>query len=38
MKEKLEKAKNFVYDHKEEIAIMVIGGVACLTWYTEGEP
>ena len=37
MKEKLEKAKNFVYDHKEEIAIMVIGGVACLTWYAAGK-
>lgn len=37
MKEKLEKAKNFVYDHKEEIAIMVIGGVACLSCYAVGK-
>ena len=37
MKEKLEKAKNFVYDHKEEIAITVIGGVACLTCYAVGK-
>lgn len=37
MKEKLEKAKNFVYDHKEEIAVMVIGGVAYLVWYAAGK-
>ena len=37
MKEKLEKAKNFVYDHKEEIAFTALVGACCTVWYLAGK-
>lgn len=37
MKEKLEKAKNFVYDHKEEIAFTALVGACCTVWYLTGK-
>lgn len=37
MKEKLEKAKNFVYDHKEEIAFTALLGACCTVWYLAGK-
>lgn len=37
MKEKLEKAKNFVYDHKEKIVITALLGACCTVWYLTGK-
>lgn len=37
MKEKLTKAKNFVYDHKEEIATIALVGACCTVWYLAGK-
>ena len=37
MKEKLKKAKNFVYDHKEEIAFTALVGACCAVWYLAGK-
>ena len=37
MKEKLKKAKNFVYDHKEEIAFTALVGACCTVWYLAGK-
>ena len=37
MKEKLEKAKNFVYDHKGEIVITALLGACCTVWYLAGK-
>lgn len=37
MKEKLEKAKNFVYDHKEDFAAIALVGACCTVWYLAGK-
>lgn len=37
MKEKLEKAKNFVYDHKEDFAAIALVSACCAVWYLVGK-
>lgn len=37
MKEKLEKAKNFVYDHKEDFASIALVSACCAVWYLVGK-
>lgn len=37
MKEKLTKAKNFVYDHKEDFATIALVGACCTVWYLAGK-
>lgn len=37
MKEKLKKAKNFVYDHKEDFATIALVSACCAVWYLVGK-
>ena len=37
MKEKIQKAKKFIYDHKEELATTALIGACCTVWYLAGK-